>query len=479
MSRAAFDLGFRTLERELTDYQLPVEGSIPKWLSGALIRNGPGAFEIGDRRVSHWFDGFALLRRYGFEDGDVRYTNRFLRSEAYEAAKRGETVGEFATGASGLEALKGWLTRLGPPNATDNASVHVAPIGEAYVALTESPRWVAFDPVTLETHGEFSFDDDLPTHLATAHLVVDDHRGETIGYATEFGRPHQYHLYRIPHGSGEREHISSVCADGPGYVHSCALTPQHIVILEVPLHINVLRALSPWSQGFADLLEYRPERGTRILVVDRETGELRASPRVDPFFVFHHINAFEADGEIVMDLVEFDDDEILEAMTFDALREDAFAGAPDGRLARFRVDPATGRVSREYRYDGGIELPTVPPSVRTQPYRYAYGQVTDRDGANGLVKVDLETGTAREWWERGVYVEEPLMVRRPGTGSASASASTTHAEDDGVILAAALDTNAERTMLLVFDAATLSELARAPLPIAVPFGFHGRYVRSV
>jgi carotenoid cleavage dioxygenase-like enzyme len=30
-------------------------------------------------------------------------------------------------------------------------------------------------------------------------------------------------------------------------------------------------------------------------------------------------------------------------------------------------------------------------------------------------------------------------------------------------------------MLLVFDAETLTELARAPLPHAVPFGFHGRY----
>jgi carotenoid cleavage dioxygenase-like enzyme len=30
-------------------------------------------------------------------------------------------------------------------------------------------------------------------------------------------------------------------------------------------------------------------------------------------------------------------------------------------------------------------------------------------------------------------------------------------------------------MLLVFDAETLTERARAPLPHAVPFGFHGRY----
>jgi len=469
VSQAAYEFGFRSLESELTAYRPPVSGTVPDWLSGALIRNGPGSFEIDGRRVTHWFDGFALLQRYGFEDGALSVTTRFLRTEAYEAAKRGESIGEFATGASGLAALKGWLSRMGPPEATDNACVHVARFGEEFVALTESPRKVAFDPVTLETRGEFTFDDESgdgpTTHLASAHPVVDTHREETIMHATEFGRPHQYHLFRILHGEQTREHIGSVRAEGPGYVHSIAVTPRTIILLEAPLHINVLRALWPWSQGLLDLLEYRADCGTRILVVDRQRGDLLVEKRVEPFFLFHHINAFEADGTIIMDFVEFDDDEILEAMTFEALSEDSFAGAPNGRLARFRIDPTDGDVSREYRYDGGLELPTVPPAVRTIPARYVYAQATDRTGANGLVKVDLEQGSAQEWWEKGVYVEEPRMIQRPGAT----------AEDDGVVLAPALDTRAERTMLLVFDATTLTELARAPLPMALPFGFHGRF----
>jgi len=107
----------------------------------------------------------------------------------------------------------------------------------------------------------------------------------------------------------------------------------------------------------------------------------------------------------------------------------------------------------------------VPRAVRGRRYRYAYAQATDREGANGLVKVDVEEQTAVEWWQRGVYVEEPRMVQRPDADR----------EDDGVVLAPALHTGEERTMLLVFDAETLTERARAPLPHAVPFGFHGRY----
>lgn len=110
----------------------------------------------------------------------------------------------------------------------------------------------------------------------------------------------------------------------------------------------------------------------------------------------------------------------------------------------------------------------VPGAVRGRSYRYADAQATDRRGANGLVKVDLERGVATKWWEQDVYVEEPRLVQRPDADR----------EDDGVVLATALDTTRERSMLLVFDAETLTERVRAPLPHVPPFGFHGRYVEK-
>ncbi|MFT4947485.1 MAG: all-trans-8'-apo-beta-carotenal 15,15'-oxygenase, partial [Natronomonas sp.] len=49
------------------------------------------------------------------------------------------------------------------------------------------------------------------------------------------------------------------------------------------------------------------------------------------------------------------------------------------------------------------------------------------------------------------------------------------AADDGVVLAPALDVEIEQSVLLVLDAATLDELARAQVPHRNPFGFHGRF----
>ena len=84
-----FALGFTSQDQEITVDSLPVSGDVPAWLTGALVRVTPALLEVGDRRLDHWFDGLAMLNRFGFADGRVSYGSRFLESRAYEDAKRG------------------------------------------------------------------------------------------------------------------------------------------------------------------------------------------------------------------------------------------------------------------------------------------------------------------------------------------------------------------------------------------------------
>jgi len=457
--------GFASLDEELSDHELAVDGTIPEWLSGALVRNGPGKFEVGGSRLRHWFDGLAMLSKYEFDAGTVTYSNRFLRTDSYDDAQNGHATGQFATDESGLGKLAGWLRRLGPPAPTDNANVNVAKIGGDYVALTEVPNWVGFDRETLGTRGAFTFDDLFDPDMTTAHLVADPHRGEQVGHALSFGRTHEYHLFRVPDGTRRRELVASIETEKPAYVHSVGVSADHIVLVETPLRIDIRKALSPFTEGFFELLSWEPDRETCLYVVNRDTGKVRETT-TDPFFTFHTVNAFEDGDSVVVDLVAFEDDTIVEALGLDILEAKGFASVPPGRLIRVRIGP--DGVSRQQLYDGGMELPVVASTVKTQHYRYAYGQATDREGANGLVKVDTEQRTAREWWERDLYVEEPCVVQHPD-GSAA---------DNGVVLAPALDIDAEHSVLLVFDAATLELLARAKVPHLTPFGFHGQFFPS-
>ncbi|MUW14418.1 beta-carotene 15,15'-monooxygenase, partial [Halorubrum sp. CBA1125] len=457
--------GFHSLHEEAAT-SLAVTGDLPEWLRGSLIRNGPGAFSFPNgSSVDHWFDGLATLYRFTFDpgsagasDGDaVHYRNRFLRTDAYEAATRGEFEGGFATGETTLRArLAGFLT-----DPYDNANIVAERIGDEYVALTESPRRVRFDPNTLETTGYVEPDDGVPSgQLSCAHLKRDPATGVVVNVDTAFGRTNRYHVYAWT-PDGDRRHVGSVETDEPAYMHSFALTPRYVVLTEFPLRLDPRRFLVPGRQApFIEQFEWEPARGTRIVVVDRTTGAVVAEPVVDPVFGFHHVNAFERAGgaEIVFDLETVPDATSIDSLYLETLR----AGEMDaiaGRIERFTVDlgamGGTGwygagdpAVSRETLYDGSA-LPTVSPARWGRRHRYVYAMGMDApvtEWARRVVKLDAETGAVRTFDDGGDYFGEPVFVPAPDGD----------AEDDGVVLTVALDVDADRSRLLVLDGETFA-----------------------
>jgi carotenoid cleavage dioxygenase-like enzyme len=463
---SAYDLGFDSIDEERAEHDPEIGGSIPDWLSGTLYRNGPGTFETEHGSVNHWFDGLAMLQRFAFDAGSLTYTNRFLRTEAHETAHESGFEGQFATGGGYLKQLYAIFRG----DVTDNANVHVARFDGDHVALTETPRGVVFDPGTLDARGDFRFDDDLSLQHVTAHYRRDEAREEHVGYGTSFGRTNEYVVYRVPDGTRRREEIARHPVDEPAYLHSIGLTPNYAIVAEPPFVVNPIDFFLPGGEGFVDYFEWKPERGSRFLVFERESGDLAAEIGTEAFFVFHHVNAYEDEAGLAVDLVAYPDADIVADLSLEALA----GGAPlvaDGHLRRYRLDldapgrtDAGGAVADTTDFYAGTELTRVSPDVRLGPYRYAYGQATSREGENGLVKVDVETGEATEWFD-GVYAEEPIFVPAPGG----------EREDAGVVLATVLDPDAERSFLLVLDGETFEERARAWLPHHLPFGFHGRF----
>jgi beta,beta-carotene 9',10'-dioxygenase len=180
-------LGFTSLEEESAVDRLPVSGEVPAWLTGALVRVTPALLEVGGRRVAHWFDGLAMLNRFGFADGRVSYKNRFIDSNAYRAAKEGEwRHGGFATDP--CRSIFKRVQAIFSPDFTDNPNVNLARIGERYIAMTETPLPIEFDPETLHTMGHLDYADSLKAHVTTAHPHHDPERDELVNYIASFSR---------------------------------------------------------------------------------------------------------------------------------------------------------------------------------------------------------------------------------------------------------------------------------------------------
>ena len=123
--------------------------------------------------MRHWFDGLAMLHRFTIRDGQVSYGNRFLESRSYRAAReQGRMVyGEFATDPC-RSLFKRVQTLFSPGKALpDNANINVTRLGERFIAMTETPLPVQFDPHTLETAGVRPYE--VPGQLTTAHPHID------------------------------------------------------------------------------------------------------------------------------------------------------------------------------------------------------------------------------------------------------------------------------------------------------------------
>jgi carotenoid cleavage dioxygenase-like enzyme len=461
----AYAAGFETLDEELPLGALEVEGDIPAWLEGSLIRNGPARFEIGDRAFNHWFDGLSMLHRFAFAGGRVSYANRYLRSRSYRAAEeRGEiTMSEFGTDP--CRSLFKRVQAFFSPQISDNANVNLTRLGDEVIAMTETPLPVIFDPETLEAAGVTSA---APGQHTTAHPHLDPATGEGLFYAVKFGPRTSYLLYARSDSERQRT-IAKLPVSRPAYMHSFGMTERYAVLGECPLVVNPLD-LAKAGRPFIENYRWEPERGAPFLVIDRSTGELAARVDADPYFCFHHVNAFEADGELVVDLVAYDDDTIVRSLYLSELRSADF-DVPNVELRRYRLPLGGGRASSE-TIAVGFELPRINYGrCNGRPYRYVYGNGPSEDGGflSRIQKADLSDHSTLEWSEPGVFAGEPVFVPGPGA----------KAEDGGVVLSVVLDSRAGTSFLLVLDARDLSEIARAGVPHAIPFGFHGQYLSGV
>jgi beta,beta-carotene 9',10'-dioxygenase len=466
VSRPGYVVGLTTLESERELDSLPLEGSMPEWLTGTLLRTGPAKFEVGERPLRHWFDGLAMLHKFSFGGGRVSYANRFLRSDAYRQAEQGRIAySEFATDP--CRSLFKRAATLFRPQLTDNCNVNLTRLGDEYVAMTETPMPVAFDPETLDALG-VAF---TPPGLhATAHPHHDPQRGELIAYVTHFGPRCEYRIFAQRDRNRQRR-IASARVGEPSYMHSFALTERYAILAAFPHVVNPLR-LATGARPFIENYEWKPELGTRLYVFDREDGALRGEYTAEPRFSFHHVNAFERGSELVLDLVAYEDASIIDSLYVDRLRAAPPPPSAYARPLRYRVSLDEPQVREEELSDVSLELPRIDYRERNgRPYRYVYGAGAHPDGdapdfLDQLVKLDVDSGEAQAWFEPGSYPGEPVFVPSPEPD---------RAEDDGVLLSVVLDGRDSRSYLLVLDAVSLSELGRARVPHHIPFGFHGQY----
>ncbi len=470
MSDAMFRLGFDSPNEEIQVDPLNFKGKFPSWLKGNLVRNGPGTFRVGEQTYRHWFDGLPMLHKFTFSGSQIAYANKFLDTQAYQSAmNEGKIVySEFATDPEWT--LKDRIKNFISPKITDSAKVNVTKYGENYMALAETPLQVLFDPETLKTLGTFSYEDNLVGQMTTVHPQFDGQHNQAYNLVTRFHQTSHYQIYQLgPKLQPKR--IASIPVKKPSYMHSFGMTPNYFILTEFPLVVNSLSLLF-WLKPYIENYRWLPQNGTRFTVINRDTGEIDAHFEHEAFFGFHHINAFENDGELIFDIAAYENPDIIKAFYFDQLKSPE-AKIPFGKLRRYRLPLQKGSIRYETLSEVCMELPNINIQRANEAgYRYIYAVSVNPNEKmnfyNQLVKVDIQGKHNATWYQSGCFPGEPVFVPRPGASD----------EDDGVILAVVLDENSASSFLLLLDAQSFQELGRAEIPQPILFGYHGAFFNA-
>ena len=475
-----FRMGFQNLDFETIDHPLQIQGNLPAWLQGVLFRTGPGIFSLKEGEYRHWFDGLAMIQRFAFEPGGAHYSGRFLLSPDYQnsvTAGRPQADEFLSVPERGL--LERVWTLFDPERQFGrNGMVNVLKVGNGrMLALTENPLPMEFNPADGRTIGPFDWPDSMQSVLnmiTTAHPWYDPEFKTTWNFLVHINPlGPKYLINRLDDGQTARKLVAEIAVDAPAYMHSFALTRNYIVLTEFPLVTSPGRLITMpiTGDGYIETYRWEPERGTRFRVIDKHTGEELGSWNSQAFFAFHHVNAWEEDGSIVMDMSVYEEGaDIIDALSLAHIRGPQGGTIPWSGLVRYRLPLAGGPVTHRRISPVMMEMPQINyRDCTAKPYRYVYGVSWTEPGqfVNALVKIDVQTGQHVHWHQPGCWPGEPVFVPEPDG-----------AEDDGVNISIVLNANAAHSFILVLDAKSFTEVARLDLPIAIPFMLHGSFYPS-
>ncbi len=473
------EVGFDDLMEE-TDLELEVQGSLPDWLRGGFVRNGTARWMVGGARLNHWFDGMAMLHRFGFEDGRVTYRNRWLRSRNYEATVR---HGRNMYAQFGTDPKRSFLGKLAASidfslQIGNNDFITVTQLGSDWISVGETPTQVTIDIDDLATRGTFKFKDRMLAMWTCSHMVPDQSSNRVYNYSI-LALPF-FSRYRVWHFDADehrRVRLVSVKDPRPSYMHSFGLSENYVVLTQFPLKLDAFQLFTSGFTGrpISRCMRWYDDMPTKTVVLDKATGRVVTTVDLPAMFGLHYLNTWEEGDDVVFDIATYENSDPLYHLFFDELLGPHGGDVPFSCIMRYRVPldgsapPPPQRVS-----DAAIEMPRINDQRSSRPYRFAYGQSWSERGRwyNRLVKIDTENpdpaANATVWGADGLLPSEPVFVPRPSAED----------EDDGVLMSVVLDVT-EKTpasFLVVLDARTFVEVARARLPHLVPFGLHGEFV---
>jgi carotenoid cleavage dioxygenase-like enzyme len=505
---------------------LTVDGTIPSYVQGSLIRNGAAQWGTEKERYAHAFDGFAKITKYHIQDGSVRFSSKFVdskwRRKAIEEKTllQGLTTGPRMncnlTDTLNVDLVQALLNSV----SYDNVPVNIWGFEGKYYAITDAPARAWIDPNTLQTiqsakPPRFARGANGYEMLSTAHPeYCKKGTGSTYNAIIELN-PFGNRVSIVKETNEKDREIVASCIveEGIPYIHSFGLTETKAFLLLQPLRLGLNDVPTMVKEGFMATMQQAKK--TIAIVMDIETGKVLVNMKLkEPIYFYHSISCAELKTDngascISLKVCGYKDPDIItgDNMFFRFDRAKTSEGrnriSRGGKLCEVKIhwndihepkaeviwmntvvqnkdgtqsqqgfELPTHRYSRWCKREDSMNQPLPWKDGKHPLFAYAYGAYANASNNYdtwNLLKINLETGEAISFRERdSCYYSEPIFVSDPEGVS----------EDDGVLLCQRYDGRNDSSSLLVICAKSMTLLAEAVTGIRNPMDFHGMYLKD-
>ncbi|PVH68842.1 hypothetical protein DL98DRAFT_661982 [Cadophora sp. DSE1049] len=524
------------------------KGEWPAWLRGSFMRSGAGKFVIplseDDSKppaiLQHFFDGLAILHRFTFENGRVRYISRHTAEGIIRRAKKDGflSVTMFGLNANTplkeaqdpCSALLGAQQSLWVPDGylePDAANLNVVPRRGMHLPKDKNPhsRGTAsenpeeeevmgftdfnmlqvcdaksLEPKRLLTYADI--DAELSGFGICAHPVKDRKLGTIYNYL--ISKEGVLSVFALDFRANPAKLLwKTALPCPPCYIHSLAMTQDYVVFIRNPLHMDV----SDTTKQVMEMIEYEEENTTKFYVMRKSDGKHVVTYESASFMFFHSVNGYDYVDEstgntnLHIDLCSYEGGYIpyKEYNLSNVL--DPARPFKDGTLVRYELSAVnqadTGEIQRATVAQAipGIpmELPRIRKDMSMVPgYRYVYAvggnggpspgtEVPIGRYGNGIktVQAAFFGNIAKTDWLSGTFIKwQPEDGESCPCEPVFVARPGSVEEDDGVVLTIVIDRKGTKSILVALDGKDLKEVARADMPQVYGLGPHGSFIEG-
>lgn len=430
-----------------------IVGNVPKELNGIFYRNGANPQYVYSENY-HMFEGDGMIHAVTFQNGQVSYKNRWIRTEKFLAERHARK--SLFGGMRDLMVCDESVKDCSRNTANTNVIWH----HNKLLALNEGSCPVNINIKDLTECETYTFNEVLNRSMM-AHPKIDPLTGELIFYSY-FGPDFKYY---IANKNGKMIYQNNITMPFICMMHDFAITENFSIFPLFPLTWDFQRIM----RG-EQVFKWEPYLNSRFAIIPRYGNDKDVVWFEDQAALgFHVVNAREEKDKIILEMVVIDD---IPGATI-AFADDNVSYI--NYFTRWVFDLKTRKITKERLDDINVEFPKIDDRFVGRKQQHAYMNGTLNKNLSHLFDSIIHYDTKNNkkkihHFGEGSYPLEPIFVPR----------SVYAKEGDGFLLSYVYREKINRSDLVILDAQHVDAdpLAIIQLPHRVPFGFHGCWVED-